>query len=561
MNKESRRESLIPTRNRTTTSKRQSLRPLGVRSQQDENILYSVDSTSKISRSVKSPMFQITTTENAKTRNVPEELQGKPSIIGNEQKILCLYQYTQNIAHAFFSLPYYKKLFPDQFKGPSDYSRLSFMSKNSFKSTKSTKSHIPIMNRKKSFPFDPDPLDEVPPSEIDFKPAFKLLEKGLNENQKKMLELTDFCLLYPSLILSVNLNSSNVILEFLDKFLDLKSTKTHESNILFAVLIGIYDKVYKKDTIISVLGKLAKLEESIRNRLINGTTHQTLSPLCIKVLNSVDIDYQNDNTQSSDMKSAEAEAIQILSEFLESLASGGQPSDFSDFLLSIACVMERFENSAMVLEHAATCAESILKYYTEPSIEVLHKFILICSKILSKDFTLEGENSVDANESIQALYFGIFKNIPVTYLERVVSSAIAEANGTILDVIITKLQEIYTKNLIHFDDCFYKTNIDMLKIFHPEYQIPECFTVFTKDQIQKYQESLERLSNPETLADEVEKIVSLSEDGDFSNYPNEYITMLRTSWIIKTHKQPVNCNSWQYEKTINLLSTLTKTED
>lgn len=556
MNKEKRRESLTSSRSKIAIYKKLSNKPLTVRTQEEDNAQIPAERMIKINNSTKSSMFQITSENISGLRNIPDELQGKVSIVGNEKNMLSLYQYTKKIARTFFSLQFYKKIFPDHFKGPIDNSKLSFISKNSFTSTKSSKSHIPKFNQKRK-DYVVDPLDEVPPSEIDFKPAFKLLEKGLVENKKNMRYLTDFCLLYPSLILSVNLDAACAALEFLNKFLDLKSTRKNESNVLFSVLIGIREKIQNNEGYISVLSKLATLEESIQERLKNGTTRKTLAPLCIKVLNFAGIDYQNsDDGSYQDIESSETSVLEILSGYIESLESGEQPLDLTDFLLCIANAMQEYEKSAKVLELAAQCAESTFKCYREPSLEVLHKFMLICSKILSEDFFLEGESSFDAIEAVETLYSTIFKSISVEYLKRAVTSVIAEANGTQLDVIILKLEEVYVNEPTQFDESFYKYVIDMLMIFHPEYVLPECFMVFTKNQIQKYQDSIERLSNPDTISDEVKTIVGLSEDGDFSNYPNKYITMLRTTWILKNCKQPVNCSTWLYERTIKLRSLL-----
>ncbi|KAH0787925.1 hypothetical protein GPJ56_008133 [Histomonas meleagridis] len=425
----------------------------------------------------------------------------------------------------------------------------------------STASHIPVFRKSSLFPNAN--LNDSSPENFSFSSAFEHLETLITKCKTKVIAITDFCLLYPSLILSINQNSSESALHFLNEFLELKSTRSQEANILFAVLINLYNSFSdEKELVVSVLGKLAQLEDCICTRLQNGAKHQdeNLSSLCIKVLTKIGIQIKDSGTQFSNISenSDEKEAIQILSEYVEALENNGQPSDISDFMMNIVTVMQRFNDSAVVLVHAATCAEAVLPFYTEASVEVVYHCISICASILSGETFLNGDKSFEASEAIQNLFNELFQNISPEILRKSIEANVAESNDMKLKPILEQLHMIKCDN----SEEFIKPIIDSLEIFHPKYELPQFLMKLKKKKsFELLQESIQRLTNPETVFEEIEEVTCKSVDGDFGNYPKHLLVMLQTSWIIKTRKIPPNCDENMYNDVMNSIQKIMKMSD
>ncbi|KAK8893324.1 hypothetical protein M9Y10_021741 [Tritrichomonas musculus] len=501
----------------------------------------------------KRSFFKVSPTEKSLTeRKLPNELLGKPRIIGNEAQIESLFYYTKEIAHNFFAKSQYSVLFPSFFN-VSSISRLSFISNSSRSSSISASSKIPVL-RKSSIAPDIDLTSKEPSEkELSMDDAFELLNSILNKQKSSVTYLSDFYLLYVSLVLSIcNQKAATNALQFLSSFLEFKSTRTQEVNILFAVLIRVCDGAPElRETVVDCLAKLAQLEPTLAKRLENGSTHRdpSLSSLCKDVI----IKLGRDTTESKEIFTSISDTDDIekakdqLAIYVDTLEDNGQPSDIVDFVRNITSVMNRFHESAVVLERAASCVESVIPFCEDLPIELIYNCLSLCFSIMSGEMFLSGDRAFYASEAIQSLQQSIFDSIPPQNLIPALASILSQPNvsddNSKIKMVIDNIDS-YIKSL---PDDFDKSLVDQIyeaiDIFHPEIRKPlfseqkECDSLETID---LYENSLRKLNSQDTILEEIDSLVNSSKDCNFNAYPIYLQPILQMAWIIQNEDAPLN---------------------
>ena len=472
-------------------------------------------------------------------RSVPKELSGRPKIIGNENQTESLFNYTKKIAQSIFTKNNFKILFPSFFKIYSN-ARLSFLSTSSMNSTFSNSSRIPI-KRKSSILPDSDLSfeDSLSPEEASMSKQFEFLSKVL-ENKKEVMNIPDFLLLYVASVIAVcnNNEATSNALHFLLKFLELGATRKDEVNILFAVLLRACDTAPdSREDVIKSLAKLAELETSLQDRLENGSTHRDvqLSSLCNDVLKKL-------GKQSSEKKEKfvsisenanEEIAIEMLGKYVETLEDNGQPSDIIDFIRNITSVMMKFKDSAMILERSASCIESVIPFCSDVPLDSLFQDLSICFSILSEEMFLNGEMSFMAVESIEKLTKTIFNSVNPKILLSALASVVAQADGIKLQRVLQYIDQYVANPPDTFTDDMLSEIYENMEIFHPSIQYSFSNIGPNIDIIENYERSINRLCNPETIFEELDKIISESPDGNFKTYPSYLRPILQSAFLIK----------------------------
>lgn len=504
----------------------------------------------------KKSFFKVIPTEKLLAlQSLPSELKGKPRIIGNEAQLEALFNHTKEIAHTVFAKAQYNILFPS-FLNTSSISRLSFLSNTSRSSTISTNSKIPIM-RKSSIAPDTDIMTKEPSEkELAMRDAFELLNSILSKQKSTINNLSGFFILYVGLILAIcTQKAAKNALDFLSTFLEFKSTKTQEVNILFAVLIRVCDSAPElRDTVIDCLAKLAKLEPSLAKRLENGSTHHdaSLSSLC----NDVFVKLGRNITEKKEIFTSISDtadidcAIDQLGVYVETLEDNGQPSDIIDFVRNIISVMNRFSESAIVLQRAANCVESIIPFCEDLPIELTYNCLSLCFSIMSGEMFLNGENAFTASEAIQSLTRTIFDSIPPQDLIPALTSILKQKSksddNSKIKMVLDNI-ESYVRLLPNDLDATLLDQIyEALDSFHPEIKKPSFCTrksIDPSENVAELEDSIRKLNSPDTILDEINSLVEKSTDCDFSSYPSYLIPMLQIAWIIKNRDAPLNENN------------------
>ncbi|OHS99308.1 hypothetical protein TRFO_34282 [Tritrichomonas foetus] len=497
-------------------------------------------------------LFKITPTKKLFTqRSIPDELKGRPRIVGNEGQIDTLYQYTKKIAQELFTKQNYKILFPSCLNVQS-LSRLSFLSTSSRSSSISMGSKIPVL-RKSSIAPDIDlSMKEPTQEDLSMKAAYTFLSQLVNSQKEKIANYCDFLLLYCALTLSIcNHEAGQNALSFIPKFLKYGFTRIEEVNILFAVLLRVCDAAPEfRENVVNILAKLAQLQQSLADRLENGSTHRdaNLSSLCNDVLNKLGRKSGQNNEKFKSISETVNEdiAIEMLGKYVEILEDNGQPSDIIDFVRNITSVMLKFSGSANVLERAAACVESVLPFCDEIPIDVVFHCLSLCFSILSGEMFLSGEKSFVASEAIQQLTTSIFDCIPANILIPSLASVINQANGAKLEMVLQNVGQYLKYPPENFDIGLLDYITDSIELFHPDVKVP--FELQKKydpiDNIEMLEKSLERLNDPDTIFEEIDTIISLSPNGNFDNYPAYIKPILQAAYIIQNGVDEQNINSF-----------------
>ena len=527
-------------------------RRMGVRTAAEANI--------QIDTALKNGLFRVFPTKKMmNSRHLPDELKGRPKIIGNEEQVSALFRYTKKIATQFFSASALKNLFPSHFT-PDNASRLSFMSASSRSSISG--SRIPV--RRSSVTPAVDLKSE---GDTSLASGFKVLSNLILDNRQKATELTDFILLYIATAMAIGTEETiSNALTFLEKFLKLGSIRAAEANILFAVMLRLCEvsRSFRKP-VVSSLAKLATIEGTLVDRLENGTTHRNaeLSGLCTDVLKTMGrTNTATDRFGSISDEADELSAIESLNKFVDTLEDNGQPSDMINFIRNITSVMSRFPQSVTILERSAACLDSVLPFSPAVPFELIYEILSVCLTILSGEVFLEGPDSFDAVEALQSLQTTIFTKVPPNTVAEAMIGLVAQAQGPKLEATLKLLDA-------HVADHDIPENIlrriaENMTAFHPGQKLPDYlqFTdVLQIDEIDPISVSLERLCNPDTFSSELASILARSPDGSFEGYPEEITEILQCAWILLHNSRPANCSDETYSTTLAIKADMDSITD
>ena len=466
--------SQVPLSESQFGKKESNIKGPSLRTKKDINSLNSKDQK-------KIDLFKLLPTKKSyENRKLPKELIGKPRIIGHETQIKILYTYTKSIAKEFFNSSIYLIFFPKNFI-PEKNTRLSILSTTS---RDSTSSHIPIF-RKSSIAFDFDLESDFDQTTVDLSKAFSYLENIISTTPKKAIALTDFYILYLSLVIAINekLYLSKAI-DVINLFFTLPLEKINETNILFAVFLRIDLNVSKRSEIISILNKLTKFDSTIIERLQNGSTHkdQNISSLCLEVLNSIGIISKNINNSFINLKDNfdENSAIESLNKFIDKIEDNSQPEDFLEFIKNIIDIMIRFPTSSIILERSTNCLIFVLNDCPNLPIpaDILTECLLLCYSIQSSEIFLSGDLCFEAQESIKQFLEISFINVNSIQLINTYCALISQSNGNKLETIITFLNDNLKKTKFS-NDQLQLLSKSLIKPINPSASVEEDTPYFS----------------------------------------------------------------------------------
>jgi hypothetical protein len=470
-------------------------------------------------------------------RKLPNELTGRSQIVGNENQIEILFNYTKGIGRTIFTMSVYDILFP-KFFIPVESTRLSIMSTGSRGSSIGLGSKIPIHKTSGTNVSDSPSEDELSLEE-----SFNIFSGLMKRQSGKIIFLTDFFLLYISVVLVLGTDSAGQnALRFLNTFLDLGEIRTAEANVLFGILIRIFDRRGFRCSIISATVKLARLDHSLVERLENGITHRNskLSNLCSEILEQIGKQGRSDRARFLEISQSATEesAVESLGRFVEILEDNGQPEDIVHFIVNIVTVMTRFKTSSIVLERGSACVESVLPFTSNLSNELIFELLSICFSILSGETFLTGDNAFPAVEGLQRLLNQITTTVRPQIFVSVLIPLIAESKGVKLESVLEVLSNFIRES--HIEREFIDRLCQIFVAFHPDLEIPSCLIDSNQipDEFTLIEKSLNRLCNPHQVVLELINIMEEHADGDFTGYPIYLQGILQIAWITMIGTRP-----------------------
>ena len=480
-------------------------------------------------------------------RMVPQDLEGRPVIYGKPEQIELLFSHVQSLAQQLFVGSFYKQLFPNT---------LAAMKKIMIaNSAKQRQSKVP---RKSSITPELASEIEATTGKLDLSEPFEQLKRLMKTRRSQMLAITDFCLLYSGIVILICNRDDNQLtaLLFLKQFLQLEiPARTNEFAILFAVLVRQYNADPRvRGHTIEVLAMVCDLSQEVRVRVEAGTEHHNcdLSEFCREVLKLTTA------SQVSTLKAPEfaeipneatvAVAGDMLSAFCEAIESGHVPSDLVGFMTNVVETMKRFDSEPHVLEKGAECLRNVLALCNTIPVDVITWILELCFSILSGEAFLNGDDSFDAVEAIQNLSNDIFDKLPPDVLLPAVSGTIAEASDSHLPLIMNKLKEYVKFSGASIDPTLIGEIAATLDAFHPSFKGRPDFLVTADDtppESDDIGESVRRLTDPETVFEEMEAVVGRGDSTVIQNYPSYLRGFLQRAFYLLTEIEPIGMNEEQ----------------
>jgi hypothetical protein len=502
-----------------------------------KNISHKVPTTSSV-------LLSTPTSKAMAERKLPSELTGHPQIVGHEAQTEALFAYTRGIAQTIFASSAFDILFPP-FLLPAECSRVSLISTGSRGSSVGTGSKIPIHRMSGMSTDNPSPSEEA----LSMEAAFVVLSNAVKGKHGKAAFMSDFYLLYLGLVVVIGADVAGFnALRFLDSFLQLGVVRSPEANVLFAILIRVFDRRGFRPLAVSATARLTQLEPALLHRLENGVSHRNavLSTFCKDALTQMGktaISKKQGRFRDISIHASEQSVVDSLGKFVELLADNGQPDDLRRFLDNIVRVMTRFNKSPMVLERGAACAESVLPFFPDVTVEILFELLSVCFDILSGETFLTGDNAFPAVEGLQRLTTLIAKTaIPETFLAAMVP-LVAESSGVKLESVVEALAYFVRQSQI--EDEILEPISRSFATFHSDLSFPPCLVVpsDSTDQILDFEHSIDRLCSTQTVLDELINIMEHNPEGDFSGYPAYLHPVLQIAWIAMIGTRPPNTDS------------------
>lgn len=466
-------------------------------------------------------------------RSLPESLSEHAKIVGNTKELEQLYNYCRSIANEYFSDKVAKHLFPSAFI-PAQASRISFMSTNSRESISSV-SRIP-MSRKSTMTTTVNQ-----DGSFSLNSGFKHLNSLFTTHPKQVLALTDFCVLYCSLVIAIcDAKNADHAFQFLDKFFTLEIKRTSEFSVLLQVLLHAgYDGSQFREQAIKIISNMVKLDESLKERIINGSTSSDsqVQSLCEAVINESHIEPSKPSFKAIPPTANEEEAIEIFMGAIDLMSDSVMPENQSEIIRSYAQTMLKFSQSPQLLNIAGTCLTAFFQEKNDQiQPEVLSEVLSLCFSISCGDIFLEGEDSFEAQESIKGFIELSMQNTETKILIKSLCSVIQQSSGNKLNFILDTM-----KNSENINSEDLQPITDIMVSFHPNTKIPEFLPQSSAPAVEEIvkqesfeeitvEESVRRLLNEETVCDEIIRIVNSSQNGNFDDYPEYLRSTLSAAW-------------------------------
>ena len=373
--------------------------------------------------------------------------------------------------------------------------------------------------------------------ELSLAPAFGFLDSLVDNHPKYALALTDFCMLYSSLVIAVGDEQCiSFCFSFLNKFMKLQLPSRDEMHILYAVLVraGTCAELFH-DQSIDILSKMSLANESIKERVVTGSLSQDEQ---IRTFNNEVIEKAGFSKSDVNLfkfipeNATEEEVDQCLGRFIALFDDDVYPQEKGDYIANITKSMIRYQTSSQILLLTATCINILIKELKDelPTPEIVTEYLSLCFSISSGEIFLEGEDSFEAQEAIKELIHDTME-LNHGYMADIFSGLVAMSNGDKLNAILEEIKEYSIHNeSVTKDDI--KLISNAFYSFHPQMETPSFLEkpVQIDNTLDKMQESIQRLLNEETIFEEIDSIVSQSKDGNFDKYPSYLRPMLYTAW-------------------------------
>ena len=488
------------------------------------------------------PIFITSPTMQAmEARSMPENLLGRPKIYGHPDQTNSLYDHVMGIAQSTFTPHFVKVLFPNALSLRKNHIITSYAKKPVTKIPQARRSSIA-----------PGMLadTELSNEKLNLTDAFDQLKKAMRTQRSQMLAITDFCILYPALVLLVADNEDTLLqaLLFLKSFLQLEvPQRPPEIGILLAVLARqCYAEPKVRGHALDVVAIICDMRPEIRTRVEAGlhSSDQSLADFCreaLKLASGGNTVLRTPMFAEIPHETTASVASGMMSSFIEALDAGNAPQDPIPFIANVLEAMKRFKTEASVLEKGSGCLDRVFGTCTTFPVEIISWTLELCCDVLSGQSFLNGDDSFDAVEAVQNLGNILFEKVPQQILLAAVAGTVAQIEDAHLPLLMNKLKE-YVR--------FQGANVDQLQIeeiaatldaFHPNFTGRPDFLVLGKEDMSGYDrmaESVRRLMDPETVFQEMEAIVAMGDSTVIQSYPTYLRTFLQRAFYLLRQTEP-----------------------
>ena len=474
-------------------------------------------------------------------RSLPDIGSTKPKVYGSPEQTEGVYNHVCALAQQIFVPQFAKALFPRALAGMVNYAIASY---------RRMKNQSKIPTGRTSVASTAEV--EAPKENPQLGEVFEKLRTLLKTKRSQMLAISDFCILYPAIVLLVCENDDDsrlLAVIFLKRFLQMEvPPRPAEMSVLFAVLVrlvGAEPKIRKHA--VDVMGAICELIPEIKPRVEAGVQHQdqALAEFCREAL-KVAANGRGGTLQKPEFADIPSEttagvAGDMLKGFVESLRGGNRPEDPIRFVRNVIDTMGKFKSEPVVLEKGSLCLREGLGMCSQIPLEILSWSVELCFSVLSGESFLNGEASFDAVEAVQNLVNTIFEKVPQEHLLASVAGAIAQMSEADLPLLMNKLKEYVRFMGANVDQMQLEEIAATLDAFHPTFAGRPDFLMSRGGDASVYDamaESVRRLMDKDTVFQEMEAIISKGDASLIQNYPVYLRAFLQRGFYILTDKEP-----------------------
>lgn len=415
-----------------------------------------------------------------------------------------LYAYNRSLCHEYFRPEYQETFFPANF--------YKMCSKNS--------SYFSKVEH-------PDSFEEIE-NEPDFSEAFSILKSFYFTDPNICINFSDFCVSYPSLVIST-CGASNIkhALSFAECLLTLKFVTGAELRILTKTLLfrSQFTSIFQSKMIDLLVTMVQKFP--ICNSYIEfySTNTDKVGDICKDILSTafqgVEINYFKGVSEFS----SEEEVLENLIRYNELLARDIFPTSIEFILGNIISTWERFPYHQDIVMQCVSFIHALIDKYDEGKFKP--EFVSSCLRRCFDIFLHEDDYDDGVFVVTCPLVDRIFQ-LNHDLLFSSLYSVVSLSNSVELKIVLEKLKEFIEGNK-QISDSHLTLISDALAAFHPEREkpsflpSPSCSAYAEID----IEESILRIIDPVTSLREINNIVKSSKDGNFVKYPH-YIRPILT---------------------------------